>query len=857
MIPAGLPVRVPVSQYDDASRDIVFNLISGDVPFSVPSGADVTCDGTKPDGFSFIVPATFSGSAVTMTVTEQMAAVSGDSLCQITIRSGGAVIGSANFILAVEKGPIGDGSIVSDSDMSAIAKYANDAIKSAQEAAQSAEQAAASVENVESQLSDAKDGVQQAITDAGTAKTALEETISNSESAKTNLEASISTAENTKSGLDDANQETGELLEQLQQTHGGWYTPSVSEDGTLSWAANYDTMPEVPSQNIKGPQGPTGPTPNIQIGTVTTLEPGSKASASMGGTAENPLLNMGIPAGQPGSAGKTAYQYAQEGGYTGSEEDFAAKLAAEMPTVDDTLTQTGQAADAAAVGDAISSLSEEKVNLPKDTDGSIIAGANGQYATSDGAGGFNWTDGQTALPNPNALTFTGAVTGSYDGSSKMSARIPQVVSWANKELFNKADLVDPGNNNSFVTVDGVEYYRYPAGPNSFYWENPYPLTGSLTITYRILNQYNNGVDTSFYVEYSDGTDTRYMLTYDTISTFTTDASKAVVKVRGNYDAENWMLLDMSVMSIVANYDVGVPLADSNAPGGIIADPATETDTVPAKIGEDGKLYVPNMSGGSGGSTVSGDYIPVPSTAEVGQTIVVKAVDENGKPTEWEAADALSDSDGWSEIGEITLDGTEFSISAYSDGVVTITPENGVYPPAQKNTVLRKTDYSAHTNVRFIATETDGQYTMVNLDGAVYAPTDDMTQYVVDVPNDSNCIEFSNIPEFLYYKVEITAPILSAHGARNTILVDGKIHFGLGAGSQYLAGGPAEIVVETDESPIAEKYYVKASVKGKNPSRSNGYDTIDLMDKSANNFIRISHYNGLLTTGTKAKLWGRN
>ena len=35
----------------------------------------------------------------------------------------------------------------------------------------------------------------------------------------------------------------------------------------------------------------------------------------------------------------------------------------------------------------------------------------------------------------------------------------------------------------------------------------------------------------------------------------------------------------------------------------------------------------------------GDYIPVPSTAEVGQTIVVKSVDENGKPTAWEAVDA--------------------------------------------------------------------------------------------------------------------------------------------------------------------------------------------------------------------------
>ena len=30
-------------------------------------------------------------------------------------------------------------------------------------------------------------------------------------------------------------------------------------------------------------------------------------------------------------------------------------------------------------------------------------------------------------------------------------------------------------------------------------------------------------------------------------------------------------------------------------------------------------------------------IPVPTTAEVGQTVVVKAVDENGKPTEWEPA----------------------------------------------------------------------------------------------------------------------------------------------------------------------------------------------------------------------------
>lgn len=65
--------------------------------------------------------------------------------------------------------------------------------------------------------------------------------------------------------------------------------------------------------------------------------------------------------GQPGADGKSAYQYAQDVGYTGTEADFAAKMAEEMPTV---------------------------------------------------------------LPNPNALTFTGAVTGTYDGSAPLEVEIP-------------------------------------------------------------------------------------------------------------------------------------------------------------------------------------------------------------------------------------------------------------------------------------------------------------------------------------------------------------------------------------------------------------------------------------------------
>lgn len=53
----------------------------------------------------------------------------------------------------------------------------------------------------------------------------------------------------------------------------------------------------------QGPKGDPGATPNLQIGTVTTLEAGEDASASISGTPEEPRLNLGIPKGAQGEAG--------------------------------------------------------------------------------------------------------------------------------------------------------------------------------------------------------------------------------------------------------------------------------------------------------------------------------------------------------------------------------------------------------------------------------------------------------------------------------------------------------------------------------------------------------------------------
>lgn len=59
--------------------------------------------------------------------------------------------------------------------------------------------------------------------------------------------------------------------------------------------------------SITGPTGATGSpgaTPNLSIGTVMTLEAGQNATASMGGTAESPVLNLGIPRGAKGEPGE-------------------------------------------------------------------------------------------------------------------------------------------------------------------------------------------------------------------------------------------------------------------------------------------------------------------------------------------------------------------------------------------------------------------------------------------------------------------------------------------------------------------------------------------------------------------------
>lgn len=85
------------------------------------------------------------------------------------------------------------------------------------------------------------------------------------------------------------------------------YTLTVTYTDGTSWT----------SGSIRGAKGETGATPNLTIGTVTTLPAGQDATAEIGGTAEEPVLNFGIPKGADGevSAASMAQNYDPDATY--------------------------------------------------------------------------------------------------------------------------------------------------------------------------------------------------------------------------------------------------------------------------------------------------------------------------------------------------------------------------------------------------------------------------------------------------------------------------------------------------------------------------------------------------------------
>lgn len=249
-----------------------------------------------------------------------------------------------------------------------------------------------------------------------------------------------------------------DMAEGSGSQHGGYYVPQVSQsDGNtmqVSFVPSQSSMPSVNAAEVILPCGRDGKDGYTPIKNVDYFD---------------------------GADGKSAYQYAQEGGYSGTETQFAKKVAQEplLGSADDITPQ--QVLDALNEGRNIVFIYTDATYGAVYFTGflyvpalDVVASSGVQpfgsmtmrFALIGDIGSGNWifdydtiaaasdipqllpnpecllfkkdglaqqsydgsaavtVDIPTKLPNPNALTFTGAVTGSYDGSSAATIHIP-------------------------------------------------------------------------------------------------------------------------------------------------------------------------------------------------------------------------------------------------------------------------------------------------------------------------------------------------------------------------------------------------------------------------------------------------
>ena len=233
----------------------------------------------------------------------------------------------------------------------------------------------------------------------------------------------------------------------------------VEDDGWLFKATNTPTMSDIDtaveealtaakeSGEFDGADGITptiGDNGNWYLGDTDTNKPSRGEKGDTGAQGEKGAT------GATGADGKSAYSYAQDGGYTGTEAEFAAKLAAE--SIDKALfvvnitTTDGVTYSADKTFDEITqAYNEGKYNIVAVWDGLIMPlseitesvraifgciSGNDSFLITITYGNKVREEGMLLatihekLPNPYPLTFTGAVSETYDGSSAKTIEIP-------------------------------------------------------------------------------------------------------------------------------------------------------------------------------------------------------------------------------------------------------------------------------------------------------------------------------------------------------------------------------------------------------------------------------------------------
>ena len=315
---------------------------------------------------------------------------------------------------------------------------ANTAAANADAATKKADTAATGADTAAGKANTAAAGADTAAGRANTAAEAANKAASNTDAAIKNAQDATKAATNAASAAGEAaGYITGTTVTAHEIAAGGKPTAAVSDkDGHLHIdlglvsGATGPVGPKGP-QGPQGAQGATGPAGKDGVSpTVTASKSGKVTTVTI--TDANGTKNLTINDGADGATGPRGPQGTQGAtGPAGPKGDTG---------------PTGSQGPAGQPGVS------PKVNISKTgkTTTVTITDADGPHVATildgeDGVGQVTSVNGQTgavkieSLPNPQALTFTGAVTESYDGRAVKSVNIPARPSTA--EVFLAAHPV--------------------------------------------------------------------------------------------------------------------------------------------------------------------------------------------------------------------------------------------------------------------------------------------------------------------------------------------------------------------------------------------------------------------------------
>lgn len=303
---------INVSQYDNLSRTLQFELIYEGEVWQIPTGCEAYILGTKPDGLGFMIPAIILDNKVVVTVKDSMTAIGGLVPCEIRITSGtDVVLGTTNFILKVECAAMDDNTAISDADIAALEELLRQyrefsAVAATAETLVAGSDATASYSGgvFYFGIPTGPDGKAATIT-VGETKTGEPGTDAEVTNTGTSTDAILNFVIPRGSGGGGGDAPTITVGE---TTTGEPGTPAnVVNTGTSTDVVLEFTIPRGVDgrQGVDGKPGADGVSPTVAVGTTTTSEPGGNASVINSGTSTDVVLDFVIPRGVAGPAGES------------------------------------------------------------------------------------------------------------------------------------------------------------------------------------------------------------------------------------------------------------------------------------------------------------------------------------------------------------------------------------------------------------------------------------------------------------------------------------------------------------------------------------------------------------------------